>query len=140
MTRVKELRAAGIPVAFGQDCVRDPWHSLGSGDMLDAAFMGLHVAQMSHPDEMRATYGMVTEVPAAMLGLEGYGLAPGCTASLVVLDAADPVEAVRLRPARLAVVSRGKVVAETPRGDARLSLPDRPGSVRRRHSPDGGRP
>ena len=133
MTRVKELMAAGIPVAFGQDCVRDPWHSLGSGDMLDAAFMGLHVAQMSHPTEMRATFDMVTETPAAIMGLDGYGLAPGARASLVVLDAGDPVEAVRLRPARLAVVSNGRVVSESPRGDGRLSLPGRPDTVRRRH-------
>ncbi|MFN3935998.1 MAG: amidohydrolase family protein [Gemmobacter sp.] len=133
LTRVRELRAAGIDVAWGQDCVRDPWYSLGTADMLDVAFMGLHVAQMSHPAEMRACFDMVTEVPARILGLEGYGLAPGCRASLVVLDAGDPVEAVRLRPARLWVVSNGRVVSETSRGDARLRLPGRPDAVRRRH-------
>src|SRR4029079_4277332 len=47
MTRVPELMAAGVTVAFGQDCVMDPWYSLGSADMLDVAFMGLHVAQMT---------------------------------------------------------------------------------------------
>ena len=34
MTRVPELMAAGVNVAFGHDCVMDPWYSLGSGDML----------------------------------------------------------------------------------------------------------
>ena len=133
LTRVKEMRAAGIDVGWGQDCVRDPWYSLGTGDMLDVAFMGLHVAQMSSPQEMRACFDMVTEVNARIIGLEEYGLAVGNPASLVVLDAADPVEAVRLRPARLAVVSKGRVIARSPRGDATLSLPGRPGSVRRRH-------
>ena len=137
LTRVKELQAMGIPVAWGQDCVRDPWYPLGTADMLDVAFMGLHVAQMTHPAEMRACFDMVTEVPAAILGLEGYGLAPGCTASLVVLDAADPVEALRLRPARLAVVSKGRVVAESPRGTARLALPGRPTHLQRRHAARG---
>lgn len=133
LTRVKEMQALGIPVGWGQDCVLDPWYSLGTADMLDVAFMGLHVAQMSHPDEMARCFTMVTEVNAQIMGLEGYGLKVGNDASLVVLDASTPTEAVRLRPTRLAVVSKGKVIARSARGDARLSLPGRPGSVRRRH-------
>ena len=50
MTRVPELLAAGVTVAFGHDCVMDPWYSLGSGDMLEVAHMGLHVAQMTGQD------------------------------------------------------------------------------------------
>ena len=133
LTRVKEMQAAGVTVGWGQDCVLDPWYPLGTSDMLDVAFMGLHVAQLTHPAEMRRCFDMVTVENARIMGLEGYGLAPGCQASLVVLDAGHPVEALRLRPARLAVVSKGRVVAEAARGDARLTLPGRPGSVRRRH-------
>jgi cytosine/creatinine deaminase len=101
--------------------------------MLDVAFMGLHVAQMTHPDEMRRCFDMVTVENARILGLKDYGLQPGCAASLVVLDAGDPVEALRLRPARLAVVSKGRVVSRQPRGDARLTLPGRPERLNRRH-------
>ncbi|KQW96678.1 cytosine deaminase [Massilia sp. Root418] len=126
MTRVPELIAAGIDVAFGHDCVMDPWYSLGSGDMLEVAHMGLHVAQMTGQDAMRACYAAVTEAPARILGLEGYGLAPGCHADLVLLDAASPVEAIRLRAARRLVMRRGKIVSESPRAVARLSLPGRP--------------
>jgi cytosine deaminase len=112
MTRVPELRAAGVTVAFGQDCVRDPWYPLGSGDMLEVAHMGLHVALMTAPDQMRAAFEMVTEAPARIMGLD-FGIEPGRRGSLVVLDAPDPIEAIRLRPARLAVVSDGRVVART---------------------------
>ena len=133
LTRVKEMQALGIPVGWGQDCVLDPWYSLGTGDMLDVAFMGLHVAQLSHPDEMARCFTMVTEVNAQIMGLQDYGLKVGSDASLVVLDASTPTEAVRLRPARLAVVAKGKVIARSARGDASLSLPGRPESVRRRH-------
>lgn len=133
LTRVKEMQAHGITVGWGQDCVLDPWYSLGTADMLDVAFMGLHVAQMSHPDEMRRCFDMVTNANARILGLQDYGLAPGCMASLVVLDAANPIEALRLRPDRLAVVAKGRLVAEQARNDSRLSLPGRPQSVRRRH-------
>jgi cytosine deaminase len=57
----------------------------------------------------------------------------GKLASLVVLDAGNPIEAVRLRPERLCVVARGKVVATRQRQDTKLSLPGRPASVTRRH-------
>ncbi len=112
LTRVPELRAAGVTVAFGQDCIQDPWYSLGTGDMLDAAHMGLHVAHMTDPAGMRDAFDMVTATPAQILGLQ-FGLEPGKRGSLVVLDAPDPVSAVRDRPARIAVVSDGRVVART---------------------------
>jgi cytosine/creatinine deaminase len=133
LTRVKEMQAMGIPVGWGQDCVLDPWYSLGTADMLDVAFMGLHVAQMTHPAEMARCFTMVTETNAQIMNLEGYGLTKGCLASLVILDAATPIEALRLRPDRLGVISRGKVVAERARNDCRIALPGRPPSVRRRH-------
>jgi len=126
MTRVPELMAAGVDVAFGHDCVLDPWYGMGSGDMLEVAHMGLHVAQMTSQQGIRACFDAVTVTPARILGLEGYGLAPGCHADLVLLDAADPVEAIRLRAARRLVMRRGKVVAETPRPNATLDLPGRP--------------
>ena len=129
MTRVPEMLAAGITVAFGHDCVMDPWYSLGSGDMLEVAHMGLHVAQMTGVEAMRATFDAVTGNAARILGLDGYGIAPGCRADCVVLDARNPIEAIRLRAARLVVVRRGKVVARTPAARATLSLEGRPGDI-----------
>ena len=133
LTRVKEMQALGITVGWGQDCVLDPWYSLGTADMLDVAFMGLHVAQMTHPAEMARCFDMVTTQNAKIMNLAGYGLRVGDQASLVVLDAGNPIEALRLRPDRLAVISKGKVIVERTRNDARLSLPGRPPTVRRRH-------
>ena len=133
LTRVKEMQAHGITVGWGQDCVLDPWYSLGTADMLDVAFMGLHVAQMTHPEEMARCFRMVTEDNAAIMGLDGYGLRKGGMASLVILDAGTPTEALRLRAERLAVVSKGKVISRRRRNDARLTLAGRPESVRRRH-------
>ena len=132
LTRVKEMQALGITVGWGQDCVLDPWYSLGTGDMLDVAFMGMHVAQMTHPAEMARCFEMVTQTNARIMNLEGYGLKVGDLASLVVIDADNPTEALRLRPDRLFVVSRGKVIVERARNDARLAISGRPGSVRRR--------
>ena len=134
LTRVKEMQAMGIQVGWGQDCVLDPWYSLGTADMLDVAFMGMHVAQMTHPDEMARCFTMVTETNAAIMGLSDYGLRKGALASLVVLDAQNPVDALRLRATRLAVIAKGKVVATTARGDASVNLPGRPSTTNRRAS------
>jgi cytosine deaminase len=122
MTRVKELLQQGINVAFGHDCVMDPWYPMGSHDMLEVAHMGLHVAQMTGVDEQKACFAAVTENGAKALQLDGYGLAPGCHADMVILQAGDVLEALRLKPARLFVIRRGKVIAETPPVAAQLKV------------------
>jgi len=129
MTRVPELMAAGVDVAFGHDCVLDPWYGMGSGDMLEVAHMGLHVAQMTGLEAMQSCFTAITETPARILGLDGYGLAPGCHADLVILDAGSTVEAIRLRAPRRFVLRRGQIVAEAPAATSRLHLPGRPGSA-----------
>ncbi|GGF03335.1 amidohydrolase family protein [Stappia taiwanensis] len=128
-TRVPEMRAMGINVAFGHDCVMDPWYSMGSGDMLEVASMGLHVAQMMSRDDMRYAFDCVTRNPAKILGLEGYGLEVGCNADFVLLQAADTIEAIRLRATRLAVVRRGRVIATSAPAETRLKLDGRPDQV-----------
>jgi len=129
MTRVPELMAAGVNVAFGHDCAMDPWYSLGSADMLEVAHMGLHVAQMTSQAQMRACFDAVTMNSAQVLGLEGYGIAVGNRADFVLLQARDPIEAIRLRAARLKVVRRGQIIAGTPAAIAALNLPGRPPTV-----------
>ncbi|MEO0944902.1 MAG: amidohydrolase family protein [Pseudomonadota bacterium] len=113
LTRVRELRDAGITVGFGSDCMMDPWYSLGKADMLDVAFMGLHVAQLSSPEDMAWCYDAVTKNSAKIMGLSGYGVSKGCEANFVILQAADPVEAIRLRAHRLAVIRKGRIIARS---------------------------
>jgi cytosine deaminase len=129
MTRVPELMGAGVNVAFGHDCVMDPWYALGSGDMLEVAQMGLHVAQMTSQAQMRACFDAVTVNGARVLGLHDLGVEVGKPASLVLLQARDPVEAIRLRAARLVVMRRGRVVARSAPASATLDLPGRPAAV-----------
>jgi cytosine deaminase len=129
MTRVPEIMAAGMTVAFGQDCCMDPWYSMGSGDMLEVASMGLHVAQMTSQSAMRQCFDAVTSNPARILHLKGYGLEKGCHADLVLLQAQNPVEAIRLKATRLKVWRRGALVAQTPARTAALTLPGRPAAT-----------
>ncbi|AMM26226.1 amidohydrolase family protein [Variovorax sp. PAMC 28711] len=125
MTRVPELMAAGVNVAFGHDCVMDPWYGMGSGDMLEVAHMGLHVAQMTSQAGIRQCFEAVTTHAARVMHLENYGLAAGCDASFVLLQARDPVEAIRLRATRLKVFRKGKLLSQAPAATAELKLPGR---------------
>jgi cytosine/creatinine deaminase len=129
MTRVPELMAAGVNVALGHDCVMDPWYAMGSADMLEVAHMAVHVAQMTSPAGLAAAFDAVTVNAAKAIGLQDYGLAVGCNADFVVLQASDPAEAIRLKANRLAVVRRGQVIARSAPRLSELSLPGRPGTV-----------
>lgn len=129
LTRVRELMAAGINVSFGQDCTMDPWYSMGSADMLEVAHMGVHVSQMGGVEEKKQIFDAVTVNSAKTMGLQDYGLEVGCIADLVVLQAADVVEAIRLKPTRLFVLKGGKIVSKSPARIASLSLEGRPESI-----------
>ncbi len=112
-TRVKELLAAGINTCIGHDSVMDPWYPLGYGDPLQAAFVLAHYGQMSGHGELRTLIDMITVNPARALGLEGYGLEPGCRADLCAYAAPTEMDAIRLVAPRKLVLRAGRVVART---------------------------
>ncbi|CAN7670096.1 amidohydrolase family protein [Pararhizobium sp. LjRoot238] len=132
MTRVRELMDAGLNVSFGHDCVMDPWYSMGSGDMLEVGHMAIHVAQMAGIEDKKKIFDALTVNSAKTMGLEGYGLETGCNADLVILQAQDALEALRLKPNRLAVIRRGKVIARSAPRIGELFLDGRPARI------DGG--
>jgi cytosine deaminase len=128
-TRVRELRDAGITVGFGSDCVMDPWYSLGRADMLDVAFMGLHVGQLSSREDMAWCFQAVTENSAKIMGLDGYGIAVGCNANFNILQAQNSIEAVRLRAHRINIIRQGRVIAANGAISTNLFLEGRPQKV-----------
>jgi cytosine deaminase len=111
--RVKELLAAGVTVAAGQDCVDDAFYPFGSADPLQVALIVAHAAQLGTPDEIAAALRMVGADAARLLRLPDYGLSPGARADLVVIDAASERDALREQSPRRWVVHGGRVVAET---------------------------
>ncbi|EPE96823.1 amidohydrolase family protein [Rhizobium grahamii] len=129
MTRVRELMDAGLNVSFGHDCVMDPWYSMGSGDMLEVGHMAIHVAQMAGIADKKTVFDALTVNSAKTMGLEGYGMMKGCNADFVVLQAADPIEALRLKPTRLWVIRRGKLIAQSKPRIAELFLEGRPTKI-----------
>ena len=128
-TRVRELRDAGVTVGFGSDCVMDPWYSLGRADMLEVAFMGLHVGQLSSREDMAWCFEAVTTNSAKLMGLEGYGVVKGCKASFNLLQANDPIEAIRLKAHRIAVVRHAQVIAQNPPLNTEINIAGRPNFI-----------
>ena len=122
LTRIPEQLNAGLKVAFGHDCVMDPWYPLGSHDMLEVAHMALHCCHMTGIDEMISCFNSVTADAASILHLDNYGINNGSNGDLVVLQCKDPIEALRLKPARLFVVRHGKVISSTDPVNYELNL------------------
>lgn len=114
LTRVAELRAAGVNVCFGQDCVADGFYPFGRGDLLEVALISAHAAHLATRAELDFALDAVTANPAKAWGIQDeFGIRPGARADLVLLDAESWPEALRLQATRLAVWFRGRQVAET---------------------------
>lgn len=113
LARAPELIAAGCTVAFAQDSVLDPWYPLGRGDLLDIAWIAAHACHMTDRQGLRDCFSAVTTAPARIMGLAHEGLCPGAPADIVVLEATDPIDAIRLRATRSHVIRGGKVIART---------------------------
>lgn len=110
---VKALIEAGVRVGAGQDCVSDAFYPFGSGDPLQVALVLCHAAQLSRPHEIAASLAAIRQAAAGVVGISDYGLAPAARADLVVLDAEDAAEALRLQAPRRWVIRTGRIVAET---------------------------
>ena len=113
VTRVREFMRAGVNVAIGQDDIDDPYYPFGRGDMVELAFVMCHAAHLGTEDEIESSFDMITYNPARGMRLQGYGVKEGDRADLVLLDAKDVREALRLQPDKVAVIKGGRVVAET---------------------------
>jgi len=112
-TRVRELMAAGVNVAFGQDCVQDGFYPFGRGDMLEVALISAHAAHLATADEQLAVLAAVTTAPATAWRLDDYGVAVGARADLQLYAAATWSEVLRGQDPPRAVWSRGRQVART---------------------------
>ena len=111
IARVKELLARGVNVITSQDDVNDPYYPFGKPDPLECALMMAHVAQLTLPHELEQVMDMITVNSARAARLSDYGIAPGCHADMVVVDASSVHEALRLQPVRRHVIKDGREVA-----------------------------
>ena len=111
LTRVRQLLAAGVNVAFASNNVRDAFRPLGNFDLLEEGLILAYGAHMDTIDELETLLRMCTENAARALRLAGYGLRVGDRADLVVLDAPTPSAAVVGQVDKRFVIKGGRVVA-----------------------------
>jgi cytosine deaminase len=111
LTRVRELLAAGVNVSAGQDCIKDPFYPMGTGQMLDVAHLLVHADHLSSPKQIEAAMDAITVNPARSMHKQEYGTDVGSRADLVILPVESVHEAVRRRPRPLAVLKAGSQVA-----------------------------
>ena len=108
--RVKDLLAAGVPVALGQDDIQDAYYPFGENNMLQVAFLASHLLQMRTFEDMDLLYDMITTSAAKVLGIEGHELKVGGNADLVVLDEEDVYHAIWYHRAPVYVLKNGQVI------------------------------
>ena len=100
LTAVGELAAAGVPLRFASDNVRDGFFPYGAADLLDIAYLVALVAQINNPELLvRGICGGISAVPE------------GSAANFVLVPGASFAQALAERPQERVVV-RGGVVME----------------------------
>jgi cytosine/creatinine deaminase len=99
-----DLRAAGVPVIFGTDNVRDPFYPLGIHDPLESLRLAVMAAHVTPGDWVDA----ITDIPARALGLAPQRLAVGEAADFLLLPAPDVLAALA-RPGSARTMIRGGV-------------------------------
>jgi len=124
ITRIGELRDAGVNVSISTNNIVNPFTPYGYPDLLRQALVTAMAAHLGNLDQLAWLPELITTNPARALGLEDYGLAPGCRADLVVLDARDAAQAITEQAEKLYVVKAGRVVARNTRS-SELSIPRR---------------
>jgi cytosine deaminase len=115
VTRIEELRTAGVNVSISTNNIVNPFTPYGHPDLLRQALLTAMAAHLGNLDQMAWLLDLITVNPAKALGLKDYGLSKGCWADVVVLDAADPVQAITEQSEKLWVFKAGRMVARNSR-------------------------
>ena len=114
VTRVKELLEAGLNVSFGHDDVFDPWYPLGTGNMRDTVFMGLHVCQMMGYEDIMNSYKLITYNAAKTLHLGGsYGIREKNPADFIILNGDNFYNVMNKKSEILYSFRKGKLLTKT---------------------------
>lgn len=125
LTRVKELDAEGINVAFGEDDIKDPWYPMGNGNMMDVLHMGLHATQIMGYTEIMNSYRFITKNGARTMQVQdSYGIEVGKPANFLIFNAKNWYDALNERAELLYSVHNGNVLVETKPAEVTVTLPD----------------
>lgn len=111
LARIDDLHARGVNVCIGNDSVMDPWYSLGRASILDTAYFVTHYGHLVGAAQLPLVFDMTTVNSAKALALEDYGIKPGNQADMIILDAKNISDVIRLRSECTCVIRKGKVIS-----------------------------
>lgn len=112
ITRVKEIRAAGMNICFGEDSIQDPWYPVGNGKLLRVLDSGLHSCHMMGYQDLATALDLITDNGAKALHIsERYGIEVGKPANFIILQGSNDVEVIQQQGEVLYSVRKGKILA-----------------------------
>lgn len=89
------LARLGVLCSVSSNNILNAFTPMGDGQLIRMANLYANVVQQAMPDALRDTWGMFTTNSARLMRRKDYGIAVGNSADLVVVDAPDPVAAIR---------------------------------------------
>lgn len=113
LTRIRQIRDAGLNIALGQDSIADPWYPIGVGNLLRILDMGLHTEHMMGYEDLQSCLDLISVNGARNLCVEGeYGIETGKPANFIILDAKDDYETIRFHSPVVLSVHNGNTLME----------------------------
>src|SRR3990170_4123559 len=111
LTLAHRLVERGVLCSVATNNVQNPFTPFGDASLLRMANFYANVAQAS-VGEFGACLDLVTSLPARLMNLKDYGIAPGNPADLIVLDTASGRDAIAELPDVLMGFKNGRQVFE----------------------------
>lgn len=119
---VHRLRDLGVTCSLSTNNVMNPFTPFGDCSLVRMANLYANVAQIGQADELAACLDMVTMSSARLINQNGYGIAIGNPADIVVLDCTSEAAAVAELAQPLMAMKRGRISFTRPA--AQLNRPN----------------
>ena len=98
----------GCNCSLSTNNVLNPFTPFGDCSLVRMANLYANICQVGARGDIRECFNMISSRSAKLMNLKNYGLTPGCSADLVVLDATSPEEAVAELSPVLYAFKRGR--------------------------------
>lgn len=111
ITRVKEIKDAGMNICLAQDSIQDPWYTLGNGKLLRVLDTGIHTCHMMGYEDLETALDLITDNGAKTLNIyDNYGIEVGKPANFIVLEGGNDLEVIQKQGEVLYSVRKGEVL------------------------------
>lgn len=111
ITRVKEIRDAGMNICFAEDSIQDPWYTLGNGKLLRVLDSGIHACHMMGYEDLSTALDLITDNGAKTLNVtDRYGIETDKPANFIILEGYDDANVIQRQGEVLWSIREGKVL------------------------------